>query len=472
MRRRGGRGGHLPGADRAGAADLGQLATDVGSVPNQIGAVVTLEAADEADVASLHTVIGDRLAGVPRLRQRLVTRRPGGRGPAWIDDPDFDLARHLEVVDCPGPGDRSALLALAADRVTSALPATAPRWRATLVTGLDGGGVGLVVVFHHVMVDGLGGLALLTQLVDGVGDAPAGPGEPGVPVGPGEPGVRVGPADPGDPVGDPASPQRRPQGRRARPAAVLRHHVLGLAGRLRAAVTVSGHRPTVAARCSLNRPTGPRRELAVVRAELAQLRRFAHAHDGATVNDVLLGAVTGALSTLLDHRGEHLDQLVVTMMVAPPAGVPAAPGRRNQAAVAPLTLPIGGPLAARLPAIASATRARKQRRRGASAAPLGAVLRLLAGLHLLRWWIDHQRMVHVFVTNLRGPAEPVTIAGLPVTGLVPISLATGNVTVAFAAMSYAGTMTVTIVTDPTHHPDRDVLVRALETELTLAPPQA
>lgn len=79
-------------------------------------------------------------------------------------------------------------------------------------------------------------------------------------------------------------------------------------------------------------------------------------------------------------------------------------------------------------------------------------------------------MVHTFVTNLRGPSSPVTLAGLPVTDLVPISLATGNVTVAFAAMSYAGTLTVTIVTDPTHHPDREVLVEALEDELAFARP--
>ena len=70
-------------------------------------------------------------------------------------------------------------------------------------------------------------------------------------------------------------------------------------------------------------------------------------------------------------------------------------------------------------------------------------------------------MVHTFVTNLRGPDQPVSIVGMAVTDLVPISLTTGNVTVAFAAFSYAGALTVTVVADPTHHPDLDVLLDAL-----------
>lgn len=420
--------------DRAGAADLGQLVVDVGSVPNQIGAVLTLDGAGEREVATLQTVIGARLSGLPRLRQRLVTS-PHGRGAAaWVEDPGFDLTQHLEVVACPSPGDEPTLLALAVARVTAALPSTSPRWRVTLVTGLAGGRTGVIAVFHHVLADGIGGLGVLSRLVDG--------GTPG-------------------PAPATAVPRAAPT---PRPRSVGKD---------------LGARPIFATRCSLNRPTGPRREVVVVRAELAALKSFAHGHGGGTVNDVLLGAVAGALGTLLRQRGEHVERLVATVMVAPDAaGVPAASRAQasgqaaagNRAGIAPIALPTGGNLADRLAAITARTRSRTQGRRGASAAPFGAALRLLARLHLLRWCIDHQRMVHTFVTNLRGPATPVTLAGMTVTDLVPISLATGNVTVAFAAMSYAGTLTITVVTDPTHHPDREVLVEALEAELAFARP--
>lgn len=230
----------------------------------------------------------------------------------------------------------------------------------------------------------------------------------------------------------------------------------------------------------------------MVRANLAAVKAFGRSHGEATVNDVVLGAVAGALGALLRQRGEQVDRLVATVMVAPdPAGAAAGStsgatagstsgatstggsagvDAGNRAGIAPVTLPTAGSLPDRLRTISSRTAPRTRGRRGATAAPLGAALRLLARLRLLRWVIDHQRMVHTFVTNLRGPPTPVTLAGRTVTDLVPISLTTGNVTVAFAVLSYAGTLIITVVTDPTHHPDRDVLLRALEAELAFARP--
>jgi hypothetical protein len=46
-----------------------------------------------------------------------------------------------------------------------------------------------------------------------------------------------------------------------------------------------------------------------------------------------------------------------------------------------------------------------------------------------------------------------------------VSPIVGNVTVAFAVLSYAGTLTVTIIADPSHCPDLQLLVAALQREL-------
>ncbi len=138
----------------------------------------------------------------------------------------------------------------------------------------------------------------------------------------------------------------------------------------------------------------------------------------------------------------------------------------NAAGVVPVALPTLGPPDDRLRATAAVTRAGKQQTRGASAPLLGAGLRVLARLGLLHWFIDRQRMVHTFVTNLRGPDVHLRFAGRQVTEIVPLSLATGNVTVAFAALSYVGTLAVTIVADPDHHPDLPVLVEALTASLS------
>lgn len=66
-----------------------------------------------------------------------------------------------------GAGDEEALLALATEILTTPLPADQPLWSATLVTDLDDSGCALVVIFHHVLADGVGGLAVLANLVDG-----------------------------------------------------------------------------------------------------------------------------------------------------------------------------------------------------------------------------------------------------------------------------------------------------------------
>src|SRR5262249_8964481 len=85
-------------------------------------------------------------------------------------------------------------------------------------------------------------------------------------------------------------------------------------------------------------------------------------------------------------------------------------------------------------------------------------------LGLLRWYVDRQRLVSTFVTNVRGPAAPLSFVGSPVTALLPLPATTGNVTVAFAVLSYAGTLAVTVLADPRTCPDLALLAGALQPE--------
>jgi hypothetical protein len=57
------------------------------------------------------------------------------------------------------------------------------------------------------------------------------------------------------------------------------------------------------------------------------------------------------------------------------------------------------------------------------------------------------------VTNVHGPDHPLRLGGASIVGLIPLSATTGNVTVAFAALSYADAFVVTVVADPEHVPD-------------------
>jgi uncharacterized protein DUF1298 len=76
------------------------------------------------------------------------------------------------------------------------------------------------------------------------------------------------------------------------------------------------------------------------------------------------------------------------------------------------------------------------------------VFLLLARVGLLGWLADHQRVVQTFVTNLRGPEGPLTFGGAAVRVIIPIPSTTGNVTVTFTASSYAGTLYITVLSDP------------------------
>ena len=427
-------------AARVSTDDLMSLASERGSTPMQVGAVLMLDAAAGLDPGLVADVLGHRITAVPRLRQRLV-KVPWGCGrPVWVDDRDFTVANHLSVVRCPAPGGESAVLAVAAEMLRTRLPRDRPLWAATLVTDTGQVGAALILVFHHVLADGMGGLAVLASLVDGAAE--------------------------GDEC---AVPHRMPPLRwlaveaatdRLRSVAALPVALRRLRGAAPALRTVFSGRP---ARSSLNAPTGPRRHLAVVKTDLSQVRSAAHAHQ-ATVNDVVLLAIAAALHRLLETRGERVDEFVISVPFS--ARVQAsAHDLGNKSGVIPLRVPGVGDPGQRLESLAATTRAAKGGQRGASTALLGPVFRLLAAAGLYRWFIDRQRLIHTFVSNLRGPKSRLAFLGCPITSIVPLSAATGNVTVSFAVLSYAGTLTITLIADPETCPDLPILRDALELEL-------
>jgi hypothetical protein len=185
----------------------------------------------------------------------------------------------------------------------------------------------------------------------------------------------------------------------------------------------------------------------------------------ATVNDVLLVAVGGALRRLLAARGDRLDEVVVSV---PVSGRTATSGQElgNRVGVLPVAVPLVADPGARLAAV------RRQRARLGTSAPRassGAVLsvlfRGLAALGVFAWFIDRQRLVHTFLTNLRGPADPLALAGCRVRRIVPVALTPGNVTVSFDVLSYAGKLMVAVVHDRDHVPDHALLRDLLEDEL-------
>jgi len=428
--------------ERVSADDLMSLATERGSTPLQVGAVLMLDRSASLEPALVAAALAERVHAVPRLRQRLVEVPWGCGRPVWVDDRDFSVSSHFSVVSCPTPTGRSAVLDVAAEMLGTRLPRDRPLWAAKLVTDTDtgAGGAALIVVFHHVLADGIGGLAVLGALVDGAPEA----------------------HNPAFPVEMPSLAQLAIQAAndRVRAAGRLPAELGRLAG------AVSQLRPVIGrrlARSSLNRPTGPRRQLATVRIGLGQIRDAAHAHE-ATVNDVVLSAIAAALHRLLVVRGERVDEFVISVPFSARRQTSAG-DLGNKSGVIPLHVPGAGDPGRRLESTAVASRAARQAQRGASTALLGPFFRLLAAAGLFRWFVDRQRLIHTFVSNLRGPESHLSFLGCPITSIIALSSASGNVTVSFAVLSYAGSLTITLIADPDTCPDLPELRDALDDEI-------
>ncbi|HET9647300.1 MAG TPA: wax ester/triacylglycerol synthase domain-containing protein [Microlunatus sp.] len=434
------RGGHPP-PDRLRAGDRTVLATDRGPAPMNIAALLELDPGAHVSVADLTAALSSRIGRVPRLRQRLWKPRHGlsrWRAPVWVDDPRFGIDRQLEVVAGPDTADPCALLDLAAALATQRLPRDRPLWRACIVQRSDGEAGALVIVLHHVVTDGLGGLAVLAALAD----RPAGARRPA-----------AQPLPPRPESHPPESHPYRAAGHRLvaglrRGAAGLRE--LGLTG---------GGRPRLADRVWFVAPTGPRRRAAVAQRPLAQLVEIAHAWGG-TVNDVVLTAVSGALLDLAAAAGDHPRELVISVPISGRRSTTA--GRLgNDTGVRPIAVPAVADDGARLAAVVERTRSRRGLPRASSGVPLGLAFRVLARLGLFLPFIEHQRLVHTFQTNLRGPAAPVRLAGAAVTRIVPITVTPGNVAVHVAVLSYAGTMSIVVIADPDVLPEPQRVAEAM-----------
>ena len=451
--------------ERMSPNDVTTLATDHGPVPMNIAAALVIDGGSDLGLPVVRALLEQRLPRVPRLRQRILSTPLGHGRPVWVDDADFDLDRHLAQVrlDPParepddgntaakaapaaGRAERGQLLRIVSDVACHRLPANRPLWAARWVTGLADGSAVLILVVHHALADGLGGLAVLAALGDD-GDGTAG--------------LTATPPFPQPP------PARevllrdawRERGRALRRAGTAL--VKGVQG-LRELGLTSGA-PRRAPTTSLNRPTGSRRELATVTTPLEPVRQLAHASES-TVNDVLVTAIVGAFSALLRQHDEDPAELVVSV---PISGRRATTPDRlgNVTGVVPLTLPTTPDPRERLARTAAISRVRRSGHRASSAGPMGLAFRALGRLGLFQPFIEHQRLVNTFITNVRGPDRVLTLGGRRILEIIPVAVTPGNVAVTFDILSYAGQVCITVVSDPDLVADHSVLAGLLDQEL-------
>jgi WS/DGAT/MGAT family acyltransferase len=111
-------------------------------------------------------LFGHRLNRLPPFRRRAVSVPWGLGHPVWVEDPAFDLRRHITSRRATEPGGDRELAAVVADVASRRLPRDRPLWEIVVVDGLAGGRLGVVAKVHHAVADGAATVALLQSALD------------------------------------------------------------------------------------------------------------------------------------------------------------------------------------------------------------------------------------------------------------------------------------------------------------------
>ena len=445
--------------ERLSALDAGFLDLDVPTAPMQVGSV-SIFSGKVPTQRELADLIGSHLDRVPRYAQKLAAVPLGLGRPFWVDDPGFDLDRHVLLTSLPRPG-LPELRRLAADLFARPLDRGRPLWEYWLVDGVGRGRFAVVTKTHHCMIDGVSGVDLVSALMEtdrrvrrtrspvSFTPRPA----PGAI-------ARVR-----DALGDQLA---RPFGLAVeafKPGTEGRRALEEIAGGLGPLVDIGKMGPAPAS--CLNRPVGLSRRWEMVSIGLAEVKRV-RAALGGTVNDVLLAVVAGGLRRLLLSRKETIGgplRVLVPVSVRAPEERGAL-GNRVAALFCPLPVDEPDPLS-RLRVVSSATKGLKESRQAVGAMALTrlgdfappTLAALATRLQAAAPWYN------VVVTNVPGPQVPLYLLGRRLLACHPAVPLTATTTVSVALLSYNGSIDLGLLGDGEQAADLAVLARAVRFSL-------
>ncbi len=438
--------GSLPPApDRLSALDQSFLALDSAAAPLHVGWTMRFDGTPPP-LAALRRHLEQRLAFVPRFRRRVTA--PALGDPRWVDDPGFDVARHVHELTVAAPGSAAELRDLAGLLLSRPLDPARPLWQLYLVRGLAPDGFALVGQAHHALVDGIAAIEVAALLF--TPDPPATDGG----------------------TGGPWRPQPHPSGRdtvtaaltgRARTAGELARasagspsvrgtarRAAGLPGELRTArdamAGITGPLPATV----LNRGAGPRRAVAYARAPIDELKAAGRRHS-ATLNDVLLAACAPALRRVLAAAGEHPGDVRVMVPVSTRDGAAAALG--NQISFVAIQLPVDDtdPVGV-LRTVRDRTSAAKAAAAAGSGLDLTALVRAADVLPASTMGAAARlayraAAFHTIVSNVPGPEVELSVLGRPLRAVYPaVPVAPGHA-LSVGALSYLGALHVGLSAD-------------------------
>ncbi len=423
-----------------------------------------LSFADRLDFNEVKALIEDRLMGYDRFRQRVVQPRFGR--PRWEEDPHFNLRSHLLRVALPEPGGKRELQEMVSNLMSTPLDFSKPLWQFQFIENYRGG-CALVGRIHHCIADGI---ALVRVLLDMTDDSPEAsrPRQPRRrrtrPLGGGfwlpevvnEALYSVRKVT-GQLVGEGLETLLEPS--RAIAAARQGASAAGVLGRL---VTMPSDPPTVfkgplsvAKRCAWS-------EIMALDEVKALGKRV-----GATINDVLLTGVTGALRRYILTRGGDPEGLDIRAVVPVNLRPDHAVGELgNRFGLVFLALPVGR--ADRTDRLHELKRRMDALKTSSEAVVVFGILNAVgmasADIESLAVKIFGAKATAV-MTNVPGPRQELYMAGKPMRSMMFWVPQSGHLGLGVSILSYAGQVRLGVATDAALVPDPGALVSAFQDEM-------
>jgi len=388
---------------------------------------------------------------VPAFRDRLVVPPLRMARPRWVQVDDLDLSWHVRHVALASPGSFAQLLDVARREATTAFDPARPLWSLTTVEGLADGGAAFVMKFHHSLMDGIGGIQLVTELFD-LEREPGPRDEVERPPGEQVEGWRLIRDTLAYDAGRVARfAARSPVSALRTSAQLLRHP--GDAARTMASVarTVEPYFTTLS---PVMRERRMHRSLDALEVPLGSLRAAASSHGG-RVNDAFLAAVTGGLRRYHAEHGHDVRDLRVTLPIS--VRRPDDPPGGNRITLMRFKVPSGSSdPAERLRAVHGVV----ERIRGERSLP--HTQGIAAALNLLPPGFVGSMLKHVdfLASDVPGVPVPLYLAGAKVLRWYPFGPTIGA-SVNLTLMSYVDTCCIGINVDTGAVPDPELLVTCL-----------
>jgi WS/DGAT/MGAT family acyltransferase len=461
--------------DRLDAIDAAIWFAEDAVTPRNVGGVAIFRPpAGGFDHESLVRLIRNRIAHVPRYRQRLREVPWGLSRPVWVDDSTFDVTFHVRRSALPNPGTRAQLDELVARLMARPLDRARPLWEMYLIEGLEDGCFAVVTKSHQVLVDGTGGIDIAQVMLDSNAEAVEDTPDAWSP--------RPTPSDVELVAAALTSVVTRPSvawdvtssaAKDAGAAAEafgrwVRDTSVDVARTVASIVRAPIDSP-------LNARIGAQRRFATTRLSLADLREVRGSTVG-TVNDVVLTVVTGALREWLMNRGRVLDSSATLRALVPVSIQTDTSSRRERAITGEvgaflIDLPVGeaDPIV-RLHQIAFHMRDLRSKERFVAAEALaGAAGFGPPTLHALGSRVGatlSQRAYNVSIINVPGPQRPLYAAASEMVEAYPFSPLVHGQALGIGLTSYQGCLFIGLTADRDALADVDVIVVGLADALT------